>query len=135
MDFQKDLFRVSDGELSEELKEVVHEESLYIYDEFDAKYYEDRYDNDGFGDENNIVSNTVLTPNSGINIEVRNDALANGDDEGEYLDVYIEDGIYKWNNHPDKRPFMERSIERVEREQIVENVLEYQLKKRGWDIK
>lgn len=128
---KSDVSSIANKELAEEIKEVVHEESLHIYDEYMPFVYQRRYDKDGFADEDNIVSEVAML-NNGVSIEVRNDTLANGDEQGQYLDTFIENGVYGWTNQPDARPFMKRSLERVRDERLVNNVIKFNLEKHGW---
>ena len=49
------------------------------------------------------------------------------------LDVFIEEGIYGGHGYV-KRPAYERSMERIESENVVEEAMENQLKKAGWEF-
>ena len=50
-----------------------------------------------------------------------------------HLDVFIEEGIYGGHGYK-KRPAYERSMERLESENVVEEAIESQLKKAGWEF-
>lgn len=107
---------------SDELKEAVNQGSKQIYDEFEPMTYQRRYENGGFGDIDNIEMEVQETGN-GIEVTLTNNTLANGDDEGEYLDYYIDNGIYEWNRKPSERHFMEYSKNIIEENDLVKKVI------------
>ena len=107
---------------SDELKEAVNQGSKQIYDEFEPMTYQRRYENGGFGDIDNIEMEVQETGN-GIEVTLTNNTLANGDDEGEYLDYYIDNGIYEWNRQPPERHFMEYSKNIIEENDLVKKVI------------
>lgn len=119
-----DMYSTVDTEvtpkLAEEIETVVQEESEHIYDEFTPTQYVRTYD---FADRDNIQSNITKVGNETI-ITTMNNSLAKGDEEGEFLDDIIENGErYGWSHKPPKRPVFERSIERIQGEQLVENIV------------
>ena len=132
-----DMYSTVDTEvtpkLAEEIETVVQEESEHIYDEFTpygSNKYERTYD---FADRDNIQSNIVKVGNETI-ITTMNNSLAKGDEKGEYLDDIIENGErYGWSHKPPKRPVFERSIERIQGEQLVENIVKSTLS-RKYDV-
>ena len=91
-----------------ELKEAVNQGSKQIYDEFEPMTYQRRYENGGFGDPDNIDMEVEVTGNS-VEVTLTNDTLAVGYNDGEYLDYYIDKGIYQTKNKPPERHFMEYS--------------------------
>ena len=107
---------------SDELKEAVNQGSKQIYDEFEPMTYQRRYEEDGFGDPDNIHMEVNNTGN-GVEIKITNDTLANGDNEGEYLDYYVDNGIYEWNRQPPERHFMEYSKNIIEENDLVKKVI------------
>ena len=115
--------------LAEEIEEVVQEESEHIYEEYTpygSNKYNRTYD---FKDRKNIES-SILNSQEDITITVQNNSLAKGDNKGEFLDNYIENGIYGWSHKPPKRPFMERSAEKIQNEHIVEEIVTTTLSKK-----
>ena len=128
-----DLYSTVDTEVSpklaEEVEIIVQEESEHIYDEFTPTQYNRTYD---FADRSNIQSDIVKVGNETI-ITTMNNSLAKGDEEGEYLDTIIEEGKYGWSHKPPKRPVFERSIERIQGEQLVDNIVKSTLS-RKYDV-
>lgn len=121
------------------VKEVVHEKSTDIYDEFTPTMYERRYENNiqsSFGDKSMINTQIIGSIKSGgINLITTNDSLANGDDKGDYLDNIIESGDrYGWSHQPPARPFAERAIEELHESNKIENAIEGGMKSKGYDI-
>ena len=101
---------------------MVQEESEYIYEEY-IPYGNNKYNRTyDFKDRKNIES-TIIDLQEDITITVQNNSLAKGDNKGEFLDNYIENGIYGWSHKPPKRPFMERSVEKIQNEHIVEEIV------------
>ena len=120
----------------EEIKDIVHEESVKIYDEFESQAqfpYERRFDNNGFADENNIQVSDIKEKGNKLSYTVENTTMANGDNVGERLDYYIEEGIYEWDAPvlPDARPFMENAKEEVEFNETLQKYVKKSLKEIG----
>ena len=107
---------------SNELKEAVNQGSKQIYDEFEPMTYQRRYEEGGFGDLDNIDMEVEVTGN-GVEVTLTNNTLSNGDNEGEYLDYYIDNGIYEWNRKPPERHFMEYSKNIIEENDLVKKVI------------
>lgn len=107
---------------SDELKQAVNEGSKQIYDEFEPMTYQRRYEESGFGDPDNINVDIQNTDDR-IEATITNDTLANGDNEGEYLDYYIDNGIYEWNRRPPERHFMEYSKNIIEENDLIKKVI------------
>ena len=107
---------------SDELKEAVNQGSKQIYDEFEPMTYQRRYEEGGFGDTDNIDMEVEVTGN-GVEVTLTNNTLANGDNEGEYLDYYIDNGIYEWNRKPPERHFMEYSKNIIEENDLIKKVI------------
>lgn len=119
-----------------EVKDIVHEESVRIYDEFESQAqfpYERRFDNNGFADENNIQASDIKEKGNKLSYTVENTTMANGDNVGERLDYYIEEGIYEWDapELPDPRPFMENAKEEVEFNKTLQKYVKKSLKEIG----
>ena len=107
---------------SDELKEAVNQGSKQIYDEFEPMTYQRRYENGGFGDPDNIDMEVEITGN-GVEVKITNDTLAVGYNDGEYLDYYIDKGIYQTKNKPPERHFMEYSKNIIEENDLVKKVI------------
>lgn len=107
---------------SDELKQAVNEGSKQIYDEFEPMTYQRRYEEGGFGDPDNIDMEVEVTGN-GVEVTLTNNTLANGDNEGEYLDYYIDNGIYEWNRKPPERHFMEYSKNIIEENDLIKKII------------
>lgn len=128
-DIKKTVSNNTIPKLTDKIEEVVQEESEYIYEEYTpygSNKYNRTYD---FKDRKNIES-SIVDLEEDITITVQNNSLAKGDDKGEFLDNYIENGIYGWSHKPPKRPFMERSAEKIQNEHIVEEVIKTTLNKK-----
>ena len=130
LELQKDIVRVSDNKLSKEIKEVYKEEVDYAYSEYQPTMYQRRY---AFADENNWDMNVELGKDD-IELTLINETDAVNSKER--LDKIIETGEgYDWTDNVPARPIYERTQDRLESEQVVENILESELKKLGYDFK
>lgn len=123
-------------ESKDEIKDIVHEESVRIYDEFESHAqfpYERRFDNNGFADEDNIKASGIKEKGNRVSYTVENTTMANGDDFGERLDYYIEEGKYEWDapELPDPRPFMENAKEEIEFNETLQKYVKKSLKEIG----
>lgn len=133
LELAKNVTKIADAKVSEEIKEVYKEEVEYMYDEFQPLSYERRYENKGFGDDANWDID-VNIKNNGVEIELINEA--NAVNSSIRLDKIIEDGIYDWKGiNPEKRPVYDRTSQRLKDEQVVENTLESELKKLGYKFR
>src|SRR5574344_126552 len=62
-------------ESKDEVKDIVHEESVRIYDEFESHAqfpYERRFDNNGFADEDNIKASGIKEKGNRVSYTVEN---------------------------------------------------------------
>ena len=132
LELQKDIVRISDNKLSKEIKEVYKEEVDYAYSEYKPTYYERRYENKGFADENNWDMEVELGKD-GVELTLTNETEAVNSKTR--LDKIFEEGIYDWTDEVPKRPVYERVSQRLNSEQVVENILESELKKLGYNFK
>ena len=133
LDIKKDVVRIADFKITDVIEEKYSEEVDKMYNEYDRSYYNPRYKNGGFADETNWDTD-VKTNNDGVILTLTNETKPKYDSMHR-LDEIIEEGIYNWRRHPEARPVYERTQERIEDENIVEEILERELKKYGWDIK
>lgn len=126
----KDVTRVMDNKGTNEVKEVYREEVEYMYREFNPLSYPRRYADGGFADESNWDSFVDLKGDN-ITLELVNETKAVNSIMR--LDEIIEKGVYDWKgNNPVERPVYERTDERLKKEQVIENVLESELKRLGY---
>ena len=126
---KKEFILGSLGEYAKGVLSETIEEEIYNGD-FQPRYYQRRYKNGGFGDENNININKI----SSDVIEITNDTLANGDDYGERLDSIIEEGNYKWRRHPEARPVFEITNQKLNENRILEKIAKKEFESLGFKI-
>lgn len=100
-----------------------------MYNSYDRTSYIPRYDKGGFLDEDNLESRVDETGDS-FEYVMTNETLANGDNRGDRLDTYIEEGKYNWSRKPGKRPVYEWTQEEIDSSSEVENAIYKDLK--GW---
>ena len=100
-----------------------------MYNSYDRTSYIPRYDKGGFLDEDNWESRVDETGDS-FEYVMTNETLANGDNRGDRLDTYIEEGKYNWSRKPGKRPVYEWTQEEIDSSSEVENAIYKDLK--GW---
>lgn len=129
---QKDVVRAVDGKITKEVKDIYKEEVDFMYQEYEPISYERRYDNKGFADDANWNVEVELK-NNRVELTLTNEAEAVNSKMR--LDKIIEEGIYNWTDNIGERPVYERTQNRIENEQLVDNVLEGELKKQGWKFK
>lgn len=98
-----------------------------MYNSYDRTSYIPRYDKGGFLDEDNWESRVDETGDS-FEYVMTNETLANGDNRGDRLDTYIEEGKYNWNRKPGKRPVYEWTQEEIDSSSEVENAIYKDLK-------
>ena len=129
-DLESDLIDIMTDEVDKVVKKVYENQVDYMYDEYDRTYYEPRYKNDGFADEDNWRSE-VTKKGDALEYTMKNTTMTNGDNVGR-LDRYIEQGIYNWKRHPNKRPVYARSQEILDGTSHVDIALSEGLSKKGW---
>ena len=133
MDIEKDITRITDSKISNAVEKVYSEEVEKMYNEYDRNYYNPRYKDGGFADESNWDTDVKINKD-GVVLTLINETKPKYDSTHR-LDQIIEEGIYNWRRHPEARPVYERTQERIEDENMIEEILESELKKYGWDIK
>ena len=131
-DLEDDLADIMSNEVDKVVKEFYEEQVDHMYKEFKPEVYCRRYENGGFKDKDNWQSE-VKNIKDTIEYTMENTTGTNGDNKGDRLDEYIEEGIYGGHGYV-KRPAYERSMERIESENVVEEAMENQLKKAGWEF-
>ena len=128
----EDVLKTVDSKVNNEIKEVYKEEVEYMYSEYEPRVYKRRYDDKGFLDERNWDVNIKLKRNGDIEYELINETET-AKPNVLRLDEMIETG--KVHAKIPERPVYERTQDRIVSEGIVENILESELKKQGWDFK
>lgn len=135
-DLDEDLISISYGAVREEIINQTYNRIIYMYTLYDNSKM-NRYEQgleDSYGNIDNIIVDVDVT-SRGIEFEGYNIAKGEDRNKDEYLDYYIEEGIYQYSRNPvPPRPVSEWVIERLEQQGIIEKVIEIELKKRGWDI-
>lgn len=129
----KDVLRIVDNKVNDEIKEVYKKEVEYMYSEYEPRVYRRRYDDEGFLDERNWDVDIKLKRNGDIEYELINETETANPSAVYRLDEMIETG--KVHAKIPKRPVYERTQDRIVSEGVVENILESELKKQGWDFK
>lgn len=100
-----------------------------MYNSYDRTSYIPRYDKGGFLDEDNWESRVDETGDS-FEYIMSNVTLANGDNRGDRLDEYIEEGSYNWSRRPGERPVYEWTQDEIDSSDEIENAIYKDLK--GW---
>lgn len=146
LSLKQDILRAMDGEVDKAVKELYKEETERIYTESVVRGRPVRRNTGSryrlglegsFADENNFEEEIKLKGN-GVEYILHNDRISDCTCEycqnnDTHLDVFIEEGIYGGHGYV-KRPAYERSMERIESENVVEKAMENQLKKAGWEF-
>lgn len=131
------------SKLDDEIKEVYEEEAEFMYTEIKPKFKNrSRYrrgEQGSFADRKNFNSDITRPKKSIISYKLQNDRMTDcGCDycstRDIYLDNLIEEGIYG-KTRLKKRPVSERVIERLNEEELIENILTSTLIQKGWNIK
>lgn len=130
-DLEMDLIDIMSSEVDEVTKEVYENQVDYMYEEYDRTHYNPRYKNSGFADRSNWNSK-VKKIGDIVEYSMENTTLANGDNKGDRLDKYIEEGRYNWKKYPEKRPIYSRTQEILDGTAHVEMAIGDGLSKRGW---
>ena len=98
-----------------------------MYNSYDRTSYIPRYDKGGFLDEDNWESRVDETDDS-FEYIMTNETLANGDNRGNRLDEYIEEGSYNWSRRPGERPVYEWTQDEIDSSNEIENAIYKDLK-------
>lgn len=141
-DIVNDVTDIMNGKLNNEIKDIYEEEAEYMYTEITPKYKnKSRYrkgESGSFADKVNFETN-ISRKNNRIKYQLRNYRLTDCNcnycnSKDIFLDNLIEDGIYgKTRLKP--RPVSERVVDRIGQEELVENIIESELRAKGWNIK
>lgn len=109
------------------VKKVYKRNVEKMYDSYSPTYYKRRYDDKGFSDESNLESRVDETGDS-FEYVMTNETLANGDNRGDRLDVYIEEGKYNWSRKPGKREVSKLTQQEIDSSDEIENAIYKDLK-------
>ena len=109
------------------VKKIYKSNVKKMYNSYDRTSYMPRYDKGGFLDEDNWES-SVNELSDTFEYIITNETLANGDNKGDSLDTYIEEGKYNWSRKPGKRPVYEWTQEEIDSSNEVENAIYKDLK-------
>lgn len=135
-DLNENIISISYGAIRDEIIDNMYDRIMYMYTLYDNSKL-NRYEQGeegSFGDINMIEVNVDIT-NQGIKLTGLNQAKGSEGAEDEYLDKYIEEGIYDYSRaYVPERPVSEWVIEQLEERGVIEKLLERELKKRGYDI-
>lgn len=135
-DLNENIISISYGAIRDEIIDNMYDRIMYmytLYDNSNPNRYE-QGEEGSFGDIEMIEVDVDIT-NQGIRLTGLNQAKGSGYAEDEYLDKYIEEGIYDYSRaYVPERPVSEWVIEQLEERGVIEELLERELKKRGYDI-
>lgn len=132
---KEELVDVIANEVVDEVKEVISEEIDYMYTEYTPLSYVRRMENGGFADDDNLIVSNYDESKTGCKFTIENITEAVGYNKGQLLAPFIEEGIYNTLIHPDKRPVMSRSRERLQDEEVVEMALRKGFRNKGMELK
>lgn len=126
-DLKNDITNSMLTSVDKAVKKVYKRNVDKMYSSYKATYYPRRMENGGFGDEDNW-QNSVDCVGDTFEYVMTNETLANGDNRGDRLDTYIEEGIYNWKRHPGKREVYSNSQDELDSSNEVENAIYKDLK-------
>ena len=109
------------------VKKIYKDNVKKMYNSYDRTSYMPRYDKGGFLDEDNWESRVDETGDS-FEYVMTNETLANGDNRGDRLDTYIEEGKYNWSRKPGERPVYEWTQDEIDSSNEIENAIYKDLK-------
>lgn len=130
-DLEDDLADIMSNEVDKVVKEFYEEQVDHMYKEFKPEVYCRRYESGGFKDKDNWQSK-VKKAKDVVEYTMENTTKANGDNKGDRLDEYIEEGIYGWEKHPNARPVYERTQNILNSTPDLDIAIDDGFKKRGW---
>lgn len=113
-----------------------------VYNAYDPTQYKRRYDSSGGLADMSQFNYKLDINNSGFSITVYDDAKANGDNHGEYLDEIIVNGdMYTWKNsniyemQPFPRDFYQATLEELIDKGELFYIVQSRLKDKGINIR
>ena len=126
-DLENDLTTSMLTSVDRKVRKVYKRNVEKMYVSYEPTYYQRRKDNGGFGDEDNLESRVDELGDS-FEYIMTNETLANGDNKGDRLDTYIEEGIYSWRHHPSKREVSKWVQDEIDSSNEIENAIYKDLK-------
>lgn len=139
---EKNVSSIAENELFDEIKDTFHKHVIEdVYDTYEPKKYLRRHGAGGLADESNIELTSFKDNGGSVSMEIENTATGRTPTKSGYrengvrIDYQIETGIYMWTNsdgEPGARPFIENTVNELERKDICHDVLTKELKNRGF---
>lgn len=126
-DLKNDITNSMLTSVDKTVKKVYKRNVDKMYNSYNPTYYQRRMENEGFGDKDNWQSSLDCVGDT-FEYVMTNETLANGDNRGDRLDTYIEEGIYNWKRHPGKREVYSNSQDELDSSNEVENAIYKDLK-------
>lgn len=126
-DLENDITNSMLTSVDKAVKKVYKRNVDKMYNSYNPTYYQRRMENEGFGDKDNWQSSVDCAGDT-FEYVMTNETLANGDNRGNRLDTYIEEGIYNWKRHPGKREVYSNSQDELDSSNEVENAIYKDLK-------
>lgn len=139
-DLEYDLLDVSFNKLSKEIKQAYQLEAEHSYRLYDPKTNGSRYRKGitgSFADEQHHIIDVDIDKN-GVYLDLHNERRTSCNcsycrSKKPYLDTFIEEGVAgKYSITP--KPVIANTYDRLNDEELVENILQSELKKRGYNI-
>ena len=136
-DLEDDVLRITENEIREELIDIIHKKSKNIYALYDNNR-PNRYDRGvkgSFGGDIDVIEVKSKKNRNSISITGLNNAKGEGFDKNEYLDYYIHEAIYQFaSGDVPKRPVMDWVLDYLEKSDVIEKIIDYELSKLGYEI-
>lgn len=126
-DLENDITNSMLTSVDKTVKKVYKRNVDKMYNSYNPTYYQRRMENEGFGDKDNWQSSVDCVDDT-FEYVMTNETLANGDNRGDRLDTYVEEGIYNWKRHPGKREVYSNSQDELDSSNEVENAIYKDLK-------
>jgi hypothetical protein len=114
---------------------------MTVYNEYSPTQYERRYDSNGGLADKTQFNYKLDVSSNGFTINIFNDAKANGDNNGDYLDeIIVEGDKYTWEKskiyemQPFPRDFYQATLEELIDSGVLFNIVKTKLKDKGINI-
>lgn len=139
-DLEENILSVAYGKLSKELKTAYKLEAEHSYTLYEPEWQGSRYRdgrNGSFADEQHHIVDVDID-RIGVSLDLHNERRSDCNCEycrskNPYLDTFIEEGIAgKYRITP--KPVVDNTYERLDNEELIENILTSELRKRGWHM-
>ena len=130
MDLEQSMVNVA-NEVVEVYQEHIEED---VYNAYYTDSYR-RYNKTGGFADPNMIDKKIVSNGNGIELIIKNESKARGLEAGQYLDEIIEEGQPYAYGTAGARPAYALTDLELNSSNIVENTLEVEMRKRGWDLK